>query len=161
MVNFAPFLRSHGVNLAFRSSLRDSEYKLLMSNAPPWRKAWPVLSSGARTLRFGFPEGSIGLIHRLAAVTPLPGDPPGRLDIYDFDDALYLGSISSANRRFRGLKQEAARFASYAPVRSSRDRGQLTPRVSRSAMGAVCGGRALLRGPVEYSRCAITASMRR
>ena len=115
MVNFAPFLRPHGVNLAFGSSLRDSEYELLVSNAPPWRKARSVISSGARTLRLDFPEGSVGLVHRLAAVTPLPGvDPPRKLDVYDFDDALYLGSISTANRMFRGLKREAARFASYA-----------------------------------------------
>jgi glycosyltransferase involved in cell wall biosynthesis len=115
MVNFAPFLRPHGVNLAFRSSLRDPEYKLLMSNARPWRKAWPVISSGARTLRHDFSEGSVVLIHRLAGVTPLPRvDPPRKLDVYDFDDALYLGSISSTNQMFSGLKREAARFVSYA-----------------------------------------------
>jgi glycosyltransferase involved in cell wall biosynthesis len=103
------------VHLSFRASLRDAEYQLLMSKAPVWLKARSVVSSGVRTVQRDVPEGSVGLVHRLAAVTPLPGfDPPRTLDVYDFDDALYLGSISSANRMFRGLKREAARFASYA-----------------------------------------------
>ncbi len=36
-------------------------------------------------------------------------DPPRRLDVYDFDDALLVGSAAASNRRFQWTKQEARR----------------------------------------------------
>jgi glycosyltransferase involved in cell wall biosynthesis len=50
------------------------------------------------------------LVHRLRLINPLPGvDPPRRLDVYDLDDALFVGSAAFMNRRFQWAKQEARR----------------------------------------------------
>jgi glycosyltransferase involved in cell wall biosynthesis len=49
-------------------------------------------------------------VHRLRLLTPVPGlDPPRRLDVYDLDDALFLGFPAEVNRRFQWAKQEARR----------------------------------------------------
>jgi hypothetical protein len=43
-------------------------------------------------------------------MAPLPGyDPPSELDVYDLDDALFIGSAAAVNRRFGWAKQEARR----------------------------------------------------
>jgi glycosyltransferase involved in cell wall biosynthesis len=50
------------------------------------------------------------LVHRLLTLLPTPGiDPPRRLDVYDFDDALLVGSAADSNRRFQWTKQEGRR----------------------------------------------------
>ena len=47
---------------------------------------------------------------RLRLLSPFPGiDPPRRLDVYDIDDALFLGSTAEVNRRYAWAKQEAVR----------------------------------------------------
>src|SRR3954447_8538985 len=56
------------------------------------------------------PDHDVLLVHRLRLLTPLPGvDPPPRLDVYDLDDALFVGSAAAVNRRFQWAKQEARR----------------------------------------------------
>jgi glycosyltransferase involved in cell wall biosynthesis len=54
------------------------------------------------------------LVHRLRFLAPVPGLEPTRaVDAYDFDDALYLGSILASNRRFAWVKREGERWRSY------------------------------------------------
>src|SRR3954447_21066044 len=65
------------------------------------------------------PDHDVLLVHRLRLLTPLPGvDPPPRLDVYDLDDALFVGSAAAVNRRFQWAKQEARR--SVACLRRAR-----------------------------------------
>jgi glycosyltransferase involved in cell wall biosynthesis len=118
VANFIPFLQEHGVSLDFRSTLTDEEYALLAARAPVTRKALTLLGSAAAALRRA-PDQQLLLVHRLRLLTPAPGiDPPRRLDVYDLDDALFLGSPAEVNRRFQWVKQEARR--SLACLRRAR-----------------------------------------
>lgn len=110
VASFAPFLRPHGVELAYRPALTEAEYALLRSAAPPARKAGGLARSAARAVAARRPAHELLLVHRLRLLAPLPGyDPPRRLDVYDLDDALFLGSAAAVNRRFAWAKREAAR----------------------------------------------------
>jgi glycosyltransferase involved in cell wall biosynthesis len=109
VAGFAPFLDEHGVVLEHRPALTDHEYGVLASRAPAWRKAAVLARSAARAAGRRSPHDLL-LVHRLRLLTPLPGlDPPRHLDVYDLDDALFLGSAATANRRFAWAKQEARR----------------------------------------------------
>lgn len=111
---FAPFLRSHGVALDYSPALTDDEYSVLSSPASTLRKSAILATSAARAIRRRNHAHDLLLIHRLRLLNPLPAfDPPRQLDVYDFDDALFLGSTASANRRFRWAKQEARRCVQY------------------------------------------------
>lgn len=106
---FEPFLQEHGVSLAYRPTLTDSEYALLMSGASPVRKAVALTGAAARAARL-MRTDSLLLVHRLLLLAPLPWvDPPPRVDVYDFDDALFVGSAADANRSYQWLKQEPRR----------------------------------------------------
>jgi glycosyltransferase involved in cell wall biosynthesis len=107
---FAPFLRGHGVALELRPTLTGGEYAILASDATAVRKATLLAAATARAGLRRRPAHDALLIHRLRLLSPFPGiDPPLRLDVYDLDDALFLGSVSTVNRRFRWAKQEARR----------------------------------------------------
>jgi glycosyltransferase involved in cell wall biosynthesis len=109
VARFDQFLRPHGVALRHRPMLTDDEYGILASAASPARKAVLLAASAARAVR-PRPPHDVLLVHRLLLLTPLPGiDPPRRLDVYDLDDALFLGSAAEVNRRFQWVKQEARR----------------------------------------------------
>lgn len=90
-------------------TLSDDEYRLILSSASPGRKAAVLARSVTRaTRRRG--DRDLLLIHRLLTLLPTPGiDPPRQLDVYDFDDALLVGSAGDANRRFQWTKQERRR----------------------------------------------------
>ena len=106
---FAPFLREHGVFLEHRPALTDEQYGLLASRASAPRKA-AVLARAAVRAAGRRPAYDLLLVHRLRLLAPLPGlDPPRRLDVYDLDDALFLGSAAAVNRGFAWAKQEARR----------------------------------------------------
>ena len=110
---FAPPLRDHDVWLEHRPTLREADYAVLASTASPPRKALTVARSALRAARTG-PAHDLLLIHRLRLLTPVPGlDPPRRLDVYDLDDALFLGSTGQANRHWGWAKQEARRCVAY------------------------------------------------
>lgn len=119
VANFTPFLEREQVWLDHRPTLTSDEYALLVSGAQPLRKA-AVLAHGARrAARIVRADDGLLLVHRLLALTPLPGiDPPRRLDVYDIDDALFIGSAADANRNFQWAKQEARR--SIACMRRAR-----------------------------------------
>ena len=110
VAGFGPFLRPHGVALDYRPMLTDHEYRLLSSRAPVARKSLVLAAAAKRAALRRRPPHDLLLVHRLRLLAPLPGiDPPRRLDVYDLDDALFLGSVSAVNRRFRTAKQEAWR----------------------------------------------------
>lgn len=113
---FAPHLSAHGVDLSYRPALSDAEYRTITSQGGAARKA-AVLSRGAIRLIAGNARGSRAgalLVHRLRFLTALPGiEPAAHIGAYDFDDALYVGSILPQNRRFGWLKREAEHWAAY------------------------------------------------
>jgi glycosyltransferase involved in cell wall biosynthesis len=111
---FRPYLLEHGVDLSFRGLLDAAEYDAVVSPGAPLAKAATLTRSALRAARRGSDGHAPLLIHRLRALTPVPRvDPPARLDFYDFDDALYLGSTSAANDRFGWVKREAQRWHAY------------------------------------------------
>lgn len=109
--NFRPFLREHNIELALRTSLTQPEYDQLASSAHPARKAVTLAASTARNL-FARDNCALLMVHRLVLLAPLPGvDPPPRIDAYDFDDDLIVGSPAEGNRNFQWLKRESQRSA--------------------------------------------------
>lgn len=107
--NFIPFLAEHDVKLTHQPALDDAEYAQLKSDVRPSRKAGLLLRSGARAALRRYADELL-LVQRMALLTPFPGvDPPRRLDVYDFDDALLVGSPADANRRFQWVKRERQR----------------------------------------------------
>lgn len=107
--NYTPFLRAHGIEFEHVPMVSEEEYALLISAAAPMRKAFVLARSGVRAASVRRLHGLL-LVHRLLLLTPVPLlDPPPRLDIYDFDDALLVGSATAANRRFQWTKQERRR----------------------------------------------------
>ena len=110
IAQLAPFLTTHGVALEHRPALTDDEYALLQSSATAARKGAALARAAARVTLARRPPHDLLLVHRLRLMAPLPGiDPPPRLDVYDLDDALFLGSAAAVNRRFAWAKQEARR----------------------------------------------------
>jgi glycosyltransferase involved in cell wall biosynthesis len=109
IAGFEPFLRPDGIALSYRPMLTDAEYQLVGSRANVVGKAAVLAASAARGM-LGRPDHDVLLVHRLRLLTPVPGvDPPHRLDVYDLDDALFIGSAAAVNQRFRWAKQEARR----------------------------------------------------
>ncbi len=54
------------------------------------------------------------LVQRLRLLTPLPGrEPLPRVDVYDFDDALFVGATLPGHDRFAWLKRERERCYAY------------------------------------------------
>jgi glycosyltransferase involved in cell wall biosynthesis len=89
--------------------LTPDEYRLLIGAGSKLQKLRTLVRSAARGSLLRRSENLL-LVHRLLLLTPVPGiDPPRSLDIYDFDDALHIGSAGASNRRFQWTKQEARR----------------------------------------------------
>jgi glycosyltransferase involved in cell wall biosynthesis len=109
IANFESLLGVHGIALSYRPTLSDQGYRMLASNASVARKAAVLAASAWRTALLHEPH-DLMLVHRLRLLSPVPGlDPPPRLDVYDLDDALFLGSPPGTNRRFQWAKQEPRR----------------------------------------------------
>ena len=107
---FSPFLRSEGIDLRFLSHISSDEYRVLGSPGERVRKARVIVTAAARVARRSRPPDALLMVHRLLSLVPVPGhDPPPRIDVYDFDDALFQGSISAENRRYGMLKREPER----------------------------------------------------
>jgi glycosyltransferase involved in cell wall biosynthesis len=106
-------LGEHGVDLRFRPALDDEEYGMLTSTGHfPAKGLIGVQALARSALRQT--AGGLQMVHRLALPMRVPGlEPARRLDVYDFDDALTVGSIHPANRRLNWLKQERLRAATY------------------------------------------------
>lgn len=101
--------------MSFSPTLTDAEYSLVLSEASSLNKAKVLGSAAARMIRQQeIDPDHLFLVHRLRFLLPLPGiDPPRRLDVYDFDDSLFVGSTMHENRHFAWLKREAQRWRSY------------------------------------------------
>jgi glycosyltransferase involved in cell wall biosynthesis len=107
--NFRPFLEPEGIELIHRPALSERDYAVLVSASHPARKAAILAKSAARAALSARQDGLL-LVHRLLLLAPLPGvDPPARIDAYDLDDALSVGSPADGNRSFQWLKREAQR----------------------------------------------------
>jgi glycosyltransferase involved in cell wall biosynthesis len=113
IARFAPFLREHGVGLTHWPTLTDDEYQQLSSHDSVPRKLAVLVGATARAGLRSRPTHELLLVHRLRLLNPFPGlDPPPRLDVYDLDDALFVGSAAPVNRSFAWAKQEARRCVS-------------------------------------------------
>jgi glycosyltransferase involved in cell wall biosynthesis len=107
--NFRPFLKTAGIDLVHRPSLSERDYAMLVSRSHPARKAAILAKSASRAALTTHKDGLL-LVHRLVLLAPFPGiDPPPRIDAYDLDDALSVGSPAEGNRPFQWLKREAQR----------------------------------------------------
>lgn len=112
IAEFARFLEPLGVSLDYRPSQTVDEYAVITSDAPPWRKAAALMRGAVRASKLE-DDHDLRLVHRLRTLLGLPGsEQPKTLDVYDFDDALFLGSLSPANARYGWLKREARRCVS-------------------------------------------------
>ncbi len=110
--DFRPFLREQNVELTHHPALTDAEYAVLKSDASPLRKAAILTRSAVRVAHEQRTE-SLLMVQRLLLLTPFPGiDPPRHVDVYDIDDALFVGSPAEANKRFQWVKQERRRAVS-------------------------------------------------
>ena len=100
--------------LGYRATLTNPEYNLLASEHSSLRKSAAVARAALRAARIRREGDTLLLVHRLRLIAPLPGfDPPDGLDVYDFDDALFLASPGIVNRQFGWAKREASRCTEY------------------------------------------------
>ncbi|HEY5342752.1 MAG TPA: glycosyltransferase family 4 protein [Solirubrobacteraceae bacterium] len=114
IASFVPFLRPHGVTLDVHPTMTDAEYAVISSRASALRKSCVLTAALSRSLLHRRPEHDLLLVQRLRLLTPVPGlDPPRRVDVYDLDDALFIGSPSAVNRRFQWIKQDTRRCGAY------------------------------------------------
>lgn len=114
IAGFGPFLEELGIALEHYSTLAESEYEAIYSRSSWARKGSVVAATSFRALVHRPADHDLRLVQRLALLTPFPGvDPPRRLDVYDFDDALYARGSPTLDGRFRWAKQEARRWAAY------------------------------------------------
>jgi len=114
VATYVPFLAAHGIDLSFHSHISDEEYRVLSGPAARSAKAAVLARCAARVARRSRPADALVVAHRLLSLLPVPTrDPPSRLDVYDFDDALFHDSISTQHRAFRALKREARRCDAY------------------------------------------------
>jgi glycosyltransferase involved in cell wall biosynthesis len=112
VANWRPFLDAQGIALRYEPVLTDAEYTALTASGSPLRKLGSLTRAAARLPRIRDHDQLI-LVHRVRFPAPIPGVEGRPLDIYDFDDAVYLGSPTTANRRFAWVKRETTRTISY------------------------------------------------
>jgi glycosyltransferase involved in cell wall biosynthesis len=110
-------LTPHGIDLTYLPSLTSAEYRVVTSAAPSPVKALTLGRAAARLLSRGPPRAALRLVHRLRFPIGLPRGGPG-VDVYDFDDALPIGTVGSPNGRYTWLKREAQQSIRY--LRSAR-----------------------------------------
>lgn len=111
---YAPFLLNQAVDLRFSSHLSADEYRMLGARGSRVNKTRVIATCAARLARRRRSPDALFMVHRLLSLVPLPThDPPTHVDVYDFDDALFHGSISSQNYSFRFLKRERERCRGY------------------------------------------------
>ena len=112
LAGFAPFLGQLGVEIDYRPTLTDSQYAVIVEGRRAWPKVRPLAESMALVARRPVADpGSLLLVHRLRSLLPVPGaEFSPRIDVYDFDDALFVGSGRLGRRVLKG---EARRWARY------------------------------------------------
>jgi glycosyltransferase involved in cell wall biosynthesis len=115
LVQFAPSLEDQGIELSYRPVLTADEYSLLGSKVGSARKVGILGRAALRLLGGSNPNGAdLTIVHRARFLLPIPGaEPLPGVDVYDFDDALFVGSVLPVNRRFGWVKREAQRCHAY------------------------------------------------
>ena len=111
--NHAARLRTLGVRLDLDSPLDESGYAPLARRRDLVSKARVGISTarGLARMHAASRDASLLMVHRLRSLVPVPGvDPPRRVDVYDFDDALFAAPRRRLHDR---LKREPERFDVY------------------------------------------------
>jgi glycosyltransferase involved in cell wall biosynthesis len=109
-----PFLLAENIDLSFSSFLTDDEYQVVTSSGSPSQKLAVVARCARRVASHKRVSCELSMVHRLLSLVPIPGrDPAASVDVYDLDDALFVGSISAENAAFGFLKRERERCDAY------------------------------------------------
>jgi glycosyltransferase involved in cell wall biosynthesis len=113
--NFVPHLSALGVELDYRPMLTDREYAGFVRGARATDVALPAAASLARLARRQAAKPGVPvLVHRLRSLLPAPGlEFRERVDIYDFDDAMYLQAGVGTGGLAHAIKREAQRWHAY------------------------------------------------
>ena len=102
ITSHAPLLRRESIDLGFSSSLTSEEYGAVTSSGMPVQKTVIAMRCAHRVACQDRSTDGLSMVHRLLSLIPVPGRDPARsVDIYDFDDALFVGSISAQNAAYR------------------------------------------------------------
>lgn len=113
LASFIPYLRREGIDLEYSPTMGEEDYALISCTGSRIRQSKALVAASLRAAR-RIRDHDLLMVHRLRLLNPLPGyDPPRQLDVYDFDDAIFLGLTTTANRRFSWLKQESRRWTEY------------------------------------------------
>jgi glycosyltransferase involved in cell wall biosynthesis len=113
VARYVPFLAEHGIDLRYLPSLSPEEYAEIASDASTARKARVTMRSAIRLARQSAHDGLV-LVYRLRSLAPVPGlDAGRRIDVYDFDDALFASAGSRGTTR-GWIKRERQRCRAYA-----------------------------------------------
>ncbi len=115
LAGFAPFLEQLGVKLDYRPTLTDAEYAVVTRGRRVLPKLRPLVASIASTARPPAADpASLLLVHRLRSLIRVPVvEFSHRIDVYDFDDAMFVGSGPGTGLGSRLLKAEARRWTHY------------------------------------------------
>lgn len=110
VIEMADHLREFGVQLQFRASLSDEEYRLISEPSMPPRKLLALVRGSARASRPSkVPTETLTLVYRLGSLMPALDDLVRPVDIYDFDDAIYLSQLRAHHAAASWIKQESKR----------------------------------------------------
>jgi hypothetical protein len=118
LASFAPFLAEWGVGLDYRPTLTDAQYAAVVRGNRPDRMVRSLAASIAAVVSpDGVDPASLVLVHRLRSLVPVPVlEFSTRVDVYDFDDAIYAGSGPGTRRRSGVIKAEARRWHRYVTM---------------------------------------------
>lgn len=112
IAGFAGHLVERGVHVRLAPTLSAAEYDRISSRGAPTAKALAAARAAGRAMRSSA-HPDVWLVYRLATPVAIPCADPSPLHVYDFDDALFLGSVGAANRRAGWLKNEQRRWQRY------------------------------------------------
>jgi glycosyltransferase involved in cell wall biosynthesis len=115
LASFAPFLAEHGIRLDYRPTLSDAQYAVVARGRGTLPKLRPLFVSAALVARRPAADpADLLLVHRLRSLMPVPAlEFSPRIDVYDFDDAMFVGSGPGTGLGSRLVKGEARRWARY------------------------------------------------
>jgi glycosyltransferase involved in cell wall biosynthesis len=115
LAGFVTLLDRLGVELDYRPTLTDAEYAVIAQGRRALPKLRPLVTSMTLAARRPAAEAaSLLMVHRLRSLIPVPiGEFSPRIDVYDFDDAMFVGSGPGTGRGSRMIKVEARRWARY------------------------------------------------